>query len=97
MELHEEQLEKGTLQTEETVLFQEAGRMVQPAMETLPPQQRNVYQLCHEQGLKYEEAARELGLSPDTVHTHMKQALKNIRIYMKQLDAMLVLMMLMRK
>jgi len=97
VQLQEEQLEKGDSQTEETLQFQETSRVVQLALESLSPQQRKVYELCHEQGLKYEEAARELGLSRGTVHSHMKQALKNIRIYLKQLDALLLLMALMHK
>jgi len=97
VQLREEQLEKGDSQTEETLQFKETGRVLQLALESLSPQQRKVYELCHEQGLKYEEAARELGLSRGTVHSHMKQALKNIRVYLKQLDALLLLMVLMHK
>lgn len=93
--LQEEQLEKGDLQTEETLQFQETGRILHLALESLSPQQRKVYQLCHEQGLKYEEAAQALGLSPGTVHAHMKQALKNIRAFLKQMDALLIIMALM--
>ena len=92
VQLQEDQLEKGSLQTEETLQFQETGRILHLALESLPPQQRKVYQLCHEQGLKYEEAAQALGISPGTVHAHMKQALKNIRAYLTQMDALLILM-----
>ncbi|MES2277118.1 MAG: RNA polymerase sigma-70 factor [Bacteroidota bacterium] len=97
IELQEEHLEKGDIQTEENLQFQETGRIVQLALEGLSPQQRKVYQLCHEQGLKYEEAAAELGLSTGTVHSHMKLALKNIRSYIHQFDALLVIMALMHK
>lgn len=95
VQLQEEQLKKGDFQTEETLQFQETGRILHLALESLPPQQRKVYQLCHEQGLKYEEAAQALGLSPGTVHAHMKQALKNIRVFLKQMDALLIIMALM--
>ncbi|MES2277941.1 MAG: RNA polymerase sigma-70 factor [Bacteroidota bacterium] len=97
IELQEEHLEKGDIQTEEKLQYQETGRIVQLALEGLSPQQRKVYQLCHEQGLKYEEAAAELGLSTGTVHSHMKLALKNIRNYIHQFDALLVIMALMHK
>ena len=97
VQLQEEQLEKGDSHTEDTLQYQETDRVVRLALESLSPQQRKVYELCHEQGLKYEEAARELGLSRGTVHSHMKQALKNIREYLKQLDALLLLMVLMHK
>jgi RNA polymerase sigma-70 factor (family 1) len=92
--LQEKQLQEGDSRTEQDLEFREAGRMVGLALETLSPQQRKVYQLCREQGLKYEEAASRLGLSPGTVHSHMKQALKHIRAYLKNLDAMLLFMLL---
>jgi RNA polymerase sigma-70 factor (family 1) len=97
VELKEEQLELGNDATEQALNYQETNRIIGQALDTLPPQQRKVYQLCHEQGLKYEEAARELGLSAGTVHTHMKAALGNIRKYLKNMDAMLLVILLMHK
>lgn len=97
IELAEEQLEKGDLNTLESIDYKETSEIINRAVETLSPQQRKVYQLCHEQGLKYEEAALELGLSAGTVHSHMKQALKNIRLYIKQLDILLLAIFLMQK
>ena len=97
VQLQEEQLKKGDFGTEETLQLQETGRILHLALESLSPQQRKVYHLCHEQGLKYEEAAKELGLSRGTVHAHMKQALKNIRAYLKQMDALLIFMAFMHK
>lgn len=96
VELKEEQLELSHNATEEQLEMNETTGMIRQALETLSPQQRKVYQLCHEQGLKYEEAALEMGLSAGTVHSHMKQALKNIRIYLKNMDAMLLLILLMK-
>ena len=97
VEIREEQMELGDRTTEYSLQFNETSHMIADALETLSPQQRRVYQLCHEQGLKYEEAAKEMGLSAGTVHVHMKLALKNIRIYLKNLDALLVFMLLMNK
>jgi len=97
VEIREEQMELGDRTTEHSLQFNETSHMIADALETLSPQQRRVYQLCHEQGLKYEEAAKEMGLSAGTVHAHMKLALKNIRIYLKNLDALLVVMLLMNK
>ena len=54
------------------------------AIAQLPAQQREVYQLCHQQGLKYEEVAEKLGLAPSTVATHMKLALKSLRNYLQK-------------
>ncbi|MGF1923927.1 MAG: sigma factor-like helix-turn-helix DNA-binding protein, partial [Bacteroidia bacterium] len=50
----------------------------------LPPKQREVYILCHQQGLKYEEVAQQLGLAPSTVATHMKLALRFLRSYLQK-------------
>lgn len=97
VELKEEQLELGDDATEQTLNYQETDRIIGQAIDTLPPQQRKVYQLCHEQGLKYDEAAQALGLSTGTVHTHMKAALANIRKYLKNMDAMLLVILLMNK
>lgn len=45
----------------------------------LPTQQKLVYTLSREQGLKYEEIARQLDISPATVKNHMIKALSSIR------------------
>jgi len=59
--------------------YNDAVRLLNEALDALAPQQRKVYMLCHQQGLKYEEAAAELNLSPGTINVHMTQALKKIR------------------
>jgi RNA polymerase sigma-70 factor (ECF subfamily) len=71
-------------ETEERVILQETKKLLAQAIAQLPPQQREVYKLCHQQGLKYEEAAQQLHLSPATVATHMKLALRFLRTYLKQ-------------
>jgi len=49
----------------------------------LPPQQRLVYILSREQGLKHEEIAKQLNLSASTVKNHMVQALKTIKEFLR--------------
>ncbi|QNL50470.1 RNA polymerase sigma-70 factor [Olivibacter sp. SDN3] len=68
--------------TEETILFGETSRLLAEAVEKLPPRQQLVYQLCHEEGLKYEQAAKQLAVSKLTVKTHMQLALRFIRKYL---------------
>ncbi|WP_316838656.1 RNA polymerase sigma-70 factor [Pedobacter gandavensis] len=97
VELKEAEMETGVRNTEDTIQYHETARLLQQALESLSPQQQKVYRLCQEQGLKYEEAAKELGISEGTVHTHMKLALKNIRVYLKNLDAMLLMMLFLHK
>ncbi|MNH44174.1 RNA polymerase sigma factor [compost metagenome] len=39
--------------------------------------------LCQNNGLKYEEVAKLLGISVNTVKTHMKRALAAVRAYVE--------------
>lgn len=68
-------------ETEEYIIFKESAQLLTEAVEKLPPQQKLVYQLCHQEGLKYEEAAERLNLSKLTVKTHMQHALRFLRLY----------------
>lgn len=49
----------------------------------LPPQQRLVYTLSREQGLKHDEIAKQLHISPSTVKNHMVEALKSIKYFLR--------------
>ncbi|MEJ2882976.1 RNA polymerase sigma factor [Pedobacter sp. GR22-6] len=72
---------------ESTILqleYNEVNSILNEAIEALSPQQRLVYQLCHQQGLKYEEAAAEMNISPQTVNAYMKAALMKIRMHFKK-------------
>jgi RNA polymerase sigma-70 factor (family 1) len=81
--------------TEETILLNDTRQLLERGIDLLPPQQKQVYKLCHQQGLKYEEAAAELGISPQTVHRHMKLALKSLRLFMaKNTDLSILLIIL---
>lgn len=71
-------------ETEQKIFMDEARKILRNGIELLPPQQRQVYQLCQQQGLKYEEAAALLHISHGTVQTHMKLALKFLRTYIQK-------------
>lgn len=66
-------------ETEERILLNDTHKIIQKAIDQLPAQQRQVYQLCHQEGLKYEKVAEKLNLSVFTVQSYMKLALKNLR------------------
>lgn len=68
--------------TEERILLNDTRKVLQEAIDLLPQQQKLVYELCGLQGLKNDEVAERLSLSPLTVRTHMKLALKFLRTYM---------------
>jgi len=66
-------------ETEEGILYRESRKILEEGIMLLPSQQRLVYRLCYQDGLKYEEAAEKLHISHGTVQSHMKQALKFLR------------------
>ncbi|WP_316795038.1 RNA polymerase sigma-70 factor [Pedobacter agri] len=74
---------EGHNDTEEQVMLNEGKKILQEAIDNLPAQQRLVYQLCHQQNMKYDDAARALNLSPETVKSYMKLALKSLRKFIK--------------
>ena len=64
--------------------YNDAVNMLNIALQELAPQQRLVYKLCHQDGLKYEEAALQMNISTETVRAHMKQALRKIRSHFRK-------------
>lgn len=63
----------------EQLRIREVREKLQYALDHLPPKQKLVYTLSREQGLKHEEIARQLNISPSTVNNHMIAALRSIR------------------
>ncbi|NGF56375.1 RNA polymerase sigma-70 factor [Parapedobacter sp. SGR-10] len=68
--------------TEHTIEYRDTLMILEEVLAALPDHQREIYRLCHLEGLRYEEAAAKMGISPNTVHYHMKSALKTIREYL---------------
>ena len=84
--------------TEDRVLNNEYTRILQAAIDRLPEQQKQVYNLIKKEGLKREEAAAALHLSPETVKTHLAQAMRSIRTYcLARLDISIALIILIKK
>lgn len=72
---------------ESTILqldYNDTNNLLNQAIAELSPQQRMVYQLCHQQGLKYDEAAEQMNISSQTVNSYMKDALKKIRNHFRK-------------
>jgi len=69
--------------TEEEILLADTKKLLLKGIALLPPQQKLVYELCHLEGLKYEEAAEKMNLSVETVRAYMKLALRFLRTYLK--------------
>jgi RNA polymerase sigma-70 factor (ECF subfamily) len=63
----------------QSINFRETNRFLQEAINQLPPQQKKIYYLRQEQGLKNWEIAHMLNISPLTVKKHCAQAVRSIR------------------
>lgn len=76
--------------TEDYVLDKEYTSILNEAITRLPKQQKEVYSLIKEHGLKREEAASVLNLKPETIKFHLAEAMKNIRSFcMPHIDMVL--------
>jgi len=67
---------------EERIVTYDYQLLIQQALETLTPQRKLVYQLSRAKGMKQEEIAAVLRLSPHTVKNHLVEALRCIRRYL---------------
>ena len=67
--------------TADLVMEKEYNLLLQRAIDRLSNQQKQVYKLMKDQGLKREEVADLLHLQPETVKFHLAQAMKNIRAF----------------
>ncbi|MEJ2881617.1 RNA polymerase sigma factor [Pedobacter sp. GR22-6] len=78
--------------TEEAILLREGRKILEEGIQLLPKQQRQVYQLCQQEGLKYEEAAQQMGISTGTVKTHLKLAMRFLREHIKNNNDIAILL-----
>ena len=64
--------------------YKDIYAVLQSGMNELPPQQKLVIELSREEGLKYEEIAGRLKISPLTVKKHAARALQYLREKIKK-------------
>ncbi|WP_212006721.1 RNA polymerase sigma factor [Chitinophaga sp. HK235] len=60
------------------------GHLMKQALNSLTPQRRRIYEMCKNDKKSYEEVARELNISPNTVKNHMANTLSFLRDYLRQ-------------
>ena len=65
--------------TDNTIIYNEYQAILEQAIQSLPPQQKKVYILSRHEGLKLDDIAKMMNLSPYTVKEYMKNALHTIR------------------
>ena len=76
VDLHDEPL------SEERFDFQLS--MVEAAVSQLPDRKKEVFRLCRYEGKSYEEAARILGISVNSVKDYLKQSTRFIKEYIAE-------------
>jgi RNA polymerase sigma-70 factor (family 1) len=69
--------------TEADMDFKEIDKLLREAVGQMPPQRRKIYQFVREEGLSHAEIAERLQISRHTVRNHMAEALKEIRVYLR--------------
>ena len=69
----------GYLQPDHLLIYKDVASRMRLLVEKLPPQMRLVFQLHRNEGFSYEEIASLLGISVNSVKTHMFRAVKTLR------------------
>ena len=77
--------------TYESVLFGEFQSRAEIAIESLPEQCRQIFQMSRQHGLKYAEIAEKLGISVKTVETQMSRALSKLKTELKDYLAIILI------
>jgi RNA polymerase sigma-70 factor (family 1) len=71
--------------------------LLEEALNTLSPQRRRIYELCKKEKKSYAVVARELGISPHTVKTHITQTLSILRTYISKHVHLFLVFLLIKK
>jgi RNA polymerase sigma-70 factor (family 1) len=66
---------------EATIIQKEYEQILRNAIAQLSPQQELIYKLSKEEGLKRNEIADRLQLSPETIKVHLANAMRSIRAF----------------
>lgn len=64
-------------------LLEQQLTLLEEAIAQLPPQRRKVFELCRLQGFTYDQTARELSISKNTVKDHLAHATTTIRSHIQ--------------
>ncbi|EHQ24303.1 RNA polymerase sigma factor [Mucilaginibacter paludis] len=70
--------------TEEDIYLKESRELLDKAIDQLTPQRKEVFTLCKIEGRSYEEVAQLLGISPNTVSSHLVKATSSVRKFLFQ-------------
>lgn len=67
---------------EEELLSRENSEFLKKAIDTLPPQRKQIFELCKLHGKSYNEVSILLGISTSTINDHIVKATKSIREFL---------------
>jgi RNA polymerase sigma-70 factor, Bacteroides expansion family 1 len=83
-EVYAQRMELFEQNPEDWLIDEEARRILREAINQLPPQRKLIYTLSREQGLTYDEIAKALGLSRNTVKATLTAATRSIGEYLQK-------------
>lgn len=69
---------------EDSFVRKEERKILEKAVNLLPPQRKLIFTLCKMEGRSYAEVSKILEISPATVSNHLVLAMKQIRIFASQ-------------
>ncbi len=78
-----QEMERHTNAVIEEIYKKELEQKIAALLSTLPPRQKEVYELSREKGFSLEQIAEALGISPNTAKNHLVESLKFIRAGLK--------------
>jgi RNA polymerase sigma-70 factor (family 1) len=80
--------------TEQSIDYKESNDLLQQAIRRLPPQRRQVFELCKMEGKSYAEVSLLLGISTSTISDHIVKASRTIKEYFFQSGESIILVIL---
>lgn len=84
---------------EEEMISREDAEILKKAINTLPPQRKQIFELCKLQGKTYSEVSSQLGISTSTINDHIVKGTKAVREFLhsnKQYSTSLLLFILLK-
>lgn len=80
--------------TEENIYLEELHRVTHAVIEQLPPQRKAIFKMSRYEGKSYDEIARSMGISRDTVRLQIIKSLHTIREHVMQYGDFTILFIL---
>jgi len=76
--------------TENYILYSDLQEQLQQALEKLPPNYREAFEMNRFEGLKYKVIAEQLGVSERTVEVRISKAIELLRLHLKDFLILLI-------